>query len=580
MTMYTTLRRLLIIAILIMAITAIITLAASSASQFTTQLRPFKVIKTPYSIIEYFNYSSVSEPQLIIRAYFQNKPINITVSLFAITQRYIIPIGYYRGFGLVSIALDNSSVINASEAWFSHYGDAVWPSLLAIVTYINNDEVYNAFIAIPYPPSYITWNKPLTIVSIVNMSSIKPIVIRGKGSMPSSALYNSIKDPVNTPQVNTSPGSGGGNYGYTYVGSCEISDTYAPEPGSGWVLEDCQEYQGPLVQFFIGWSENALSNSGIELFSFWDVYGGVPSGNGFYGTVNETNPSTGYSFINLVGPLITFNQNMNIELANGWSFVEVQPDLSLSEGTYQESTQNGGLIYQVNGPGFVYLYFDSYVAFVSWYQPSTGIWANGTYVLGLASDSYPGSGNTLYLLPGIDMGNGPVSGMFNGYFSTGYSISQLITDGSWFSSSNGVSTQCNIEYSGVTSNEIAYFFDNVISSYGPTPAGIAYAVGSVLASIFISFISPPAGVALSTVFSIVDTAVGFMIPTTAQQVQFYENANVAIEFNPNNYNFYTTFLGVEAYNPSTGNTYYWPMGMIINYTSYYLQPEYGYQCNS
>ncbi|MGC8543379.1 MAG: hypothetical protein ACP5NQ_05520, partial [Vulcanisaeta sp.] len=274
------------------------------------------------------------------------------------------------------------------------------------------------------------------------------------------------------------------------------------------------------------------------------------------------------------------NQNMNIELANGWSFVEVQPDLSLSEGTYQESTQNGGLIYQVNGPGFVYLYFDSYVAFVSWYQPSTGIWANGTYVLGLASDSYPGSGNTLYLLPGIDMGNGPVSGMFNGYFSTGYDISQLITDGSWFSSSNGISTQCNIEYSGESSDEIAYFFDNVISSYGPTPAGIAYAVGSVLGSIFISLINPPAGIALSTVFSIVDTAVGFMIPTTAQQVQFYENANVAIEFNPNNYNFYTTFLGVETYNPSTGNTYYWPMGMIINYTSYYLQPEYGYQCNS
>jgi len=569
MGMRAALRGVLLIA-MIMAMAVTMTLIIS---QSITRLMPFKVIKTPYLTTEYFNHST-SAPQLIIKAYLHGKPINATVSLFAITQRYIIPIGYYSSV----IMLNNSLIINASRTWFNNYGNTMWPSLLAIVTYINGDEAYNAFTAIPYPPSYIIEDKPLTIVSIVNMSGIKPTAVKGEGLAPTPSSMSG----ASRAEANTSPGSGGGDYGYTYVGSCGIDDTYAPLSG-GWVLKDCQEYQGPLTQLFIGWSKNTPSKTGIEWFSFWNIGGGVPSGNGFYGTVNEVDP-TGYSFTNLVGPLITFSQNMNIELTNGWAFVEVQPDTSLSEGVYRESAQNGGLVYWVNGSGFVYLYFDGYVAVVSWYQPSTGVWANGTYVLGLASDSYPGSGDTLYLLPGIDMGNGPVTGMFKGYLDAGYDISRLITDGSWFSSSNGISTQCNIEYSAESSDEVEYSFSNVISSYGSTPVGIAYAAGSVIGSVIISIISlglsPPVGITLSTAYSIIDAAVGFMTPTTAQQVQFYENANVAITYNPNSYGFYTAFLGVEAYNPSTGGVYYWPMGMIINYTSYYLKPEYGYQCNS
>ncbi|WP_292000657.1 hypothetical protein, partial [Caldivirga sp.] len=456
--------------------------------------------------------------------------------------RSIATVGYFRGFGAIAVNL--SGIVGVAGSWLSEYGGVAWPSLIIALTHIEGSRVYAVFMAVPYNPEWVIGHKPVTIVATVDFSRVKAVPINADSNPP---ITVNSSDP----------------YGYGYLGSCNGSALYEVEgsnPSGQWYLADCQLFQGPIPQFFIGWSEDTELYSGIISVGFSSVQGYAESGSGGYGVLNITY-STGSSGVELIGPVFQFNQNMNIQLANGLTGVGVLFDPSLPLGTYTESiSESNEAVFNVNGPGFVYLYFDGYVAYVSWklYCSAQTIcgWANGTYIIGFNSSTLPSGSNTLYVFPGVDMGNGPIEAMFNGVFK--YGVSLVKTPG-LYASISGFSNPCGISYSSTLGNVLLYEFSNVASFYNPNPAGIAYIAGD----------SELTEIGLTALVSIATTFTGYYVPPPASSSTFYVNTEAGVQYSSSSYNFYITFLGINAYNPGSNSVYTWPIGMIINYTNYY-----------
>ncbi|ADY02288.1 hypothetical protein VMUT_2091 [Vulcanisaeta moutnovskia 768-28] len=543
-------RHLIMIILIIAIITgALIVMITVNASLGQSYVMPFKTITTKSALIEYYGGSVTGHPALVIHVYMNGQPIEVTVSLFAFTPRHIYTIGYYKGLGTVSISLDNPLIMRIASDWYGNYSDAIWPSLIAFITYTNDTpEVYMKVVTIPYPPSYLSLNKPLTIVVNTNIT---------KNDLMIPELINSIKDPS----------AGGGSpppKGFTYIGNCNgngVVRNNPPGPGA-WILANCLEYEGSWPQFFIGWSENVLTKSGISGISF-TVNDYIESGSGPYGVLNRTaycipTGTWGSSYLELVGPLFEFSNNMNIELWNGYTSIEAEPDASLSPGTANGFLSGDVITYQVNGPGFVYTYFDSYIAFVSFYYKTGNyiFWTNGTYILGFGSNTMPsGDTNTLYLMPGIDMGNGPITSMFVNMNYFGYEPS--IYDG-YEVIGAGAIPLCSNEPSITTgTGGVTFTLSSLITTYNPNPVGIAFALSLLLdpwdampnlfASLTRLFIPP---VTASTYYTQTQVMIGA------------SNTQLGI------YRLYITFIGTNAAQ-NNGNEYYWPMGIILNYSSPY-----------
>ncbi|WP_054848835.1 hypothetical protein [Vulcanisaeta sp. JCM 14467] len=113
--------------------------------------------------------SSITAPTLVIRAYLNNTPAPITVSLFAFTPTKIYTIGYYYGVGAVTINLTNPLMTNVASAWKVA---GLWPSLLAFITYTSNETHTIRFmiLAIPYNPSWIISREHIAIMASVNLT--------------------------------------------------------------------------------------------------------------------------------------------------------------------------------------------------------------------------------------------------------------------------------------------------------------------------------------------------------------------------------------------------------------------------
>jgi len=84
--------------------------------------------------------------------------------------------------------------------------------------------------------------------------------------------------------------------------------------------------------------------------------GYVQSGSGLYGVLNETF-STGS-----VGPVVSFNQNMNINLTTNTSQPIDTAELQVNSSAPAPSQilSGGVLHYTVNSPGFLYAYFEAH----------------------------------------------------------------------------------------------------------------------------------------------------------------------------------------------------------------------------
>ncbi|WP_446752330.1 hypothetical protein [Vulcanisaeta sp. JCM 16161] len=526
---------------------------------------PFKTIKTKSALIEYYSSSATGHPTLVIHVYMDGQPIEVTVSLFAFTLRRIYVVGYYKGLGTVSINLDSPFVVKIASDWYGSYSDAVWPSLIAFITYVNGpSEVYTKVITIPYPPSYLALSKPLTIVVNTNMT---------RNDLMTPKPINSIKDPFMVkPQVI----SGGGGSppppeGFTYIGNCNgngVVENNPPGP-SAWILADCIEYEGPWPQFFIGWSENVLTKSGISGISF-TVNGYVESGSGPYGVLNRTayyipTGTWSSSYLELVGPLFEFNNNMNIELWNDYYSITVEPDTSLTPGTANGALVGSTILYQVNGPGFAYAYFDSYIAFVSFYYDTGNyiFWANGTYILGFGGNTMPsGDTNTLYLMPSVDMGNGPITSMFVNTNYFGYELP--IYDGYEIVGAGGTPLCQNEPSINLGTGGVSLTLSSLITTYNPNPVGIAFAVGAFA----LSLLPDPWGI----VASLAMTFAGLFAPQPVTASTYYTQTQVMISASNTQLGInqlYLTFIGTNGAQ-NNGNNYYWPMGIILNYSSPYM----------
>ncbi|WP_054842907.1 hypothetical protein [Vulcanisaeta distributa] len=80
---------------------------------------------------------------------YDGSPVPITVSLFAITPGKLYVVGYYYGNGAVSINLTGSLITHVANRWLSRYGEALWPSLIAFITYTSGNKSWTVITAIP-----------------------------------------------------------------------------------------------------------------------------------------------------------------------------------------------------------------------------------------------------------------------------------------------------------------------------------------------------------------------------------------------------------------------------------------------
>ncbi|ADN50516.1 hypothetical protein [Vulcanisaeta distributa] len=196
--------RIITLAILLAAALSItlITLAQSQA-----QPRPFMTLKGEASLIDYYNVSGITALMLVIRAYLNNTPAPITVSLFAFTPTKIYTIGYYYGVGAVTINLANPLMMEVASAWNVA---GLWPSLLAFIMYTSNEThtVRFMILTIPYDPGWIISKEHIAITASVNLTTVKPLPI------PRNLTKSITMQTTNTKINTTDP------YGYTYVGSC------------------------------------------------------------------------------------------------------------------------------------------------------------------------------------------------------------------------------------------------------------------------------------------------------------------------------------------------------------------------
>lgn len=331
---------------------------------------------------------------------------------------------------------------------------------------------------------------------------------------------------------------------------------------------------------FVGWSQDAIQNS-INYISINGIGGTAQKGSGLYGgVVNITYPEAYVppptSQLSLIGPTITFNNNYNLE--GGYaSFVggyvnneggEVGGDIYVKYGSSISSTLSGTVLtYTTPGQGFVYLGLYGNISYVSFeeyvYGQPVDAWANGTLPLSISLSEV--SGNVLFIYPGLDTGNGPITGMFMAILYDYHTYGQLpisILDGY----SYPVNKQCGSAPPAAQtgSNQISYVLTEVTNTYAPNPIGWGgFLAGSLVAGIFLTAVPWWLSISMSSAITIL----GVFIPTNLfYNNQFALQSTVVIDYTGAS-PFYVTFLGTQQASNAQG---LYPMGMIINETNYYL----------
>lgn len=106
-------------------------------------------------------------------------------------------------------------------------------------------------------------------------------------------------------------------------------------------------------------------------------------------------------------------------------------------------------------------------------------------------------------------------------------------------------------------------------TYNPGIPAWGAGIGGVLAEIIVEYIFdelPP------VVGPLIGFAVSYILNyLTSSTATIYQNYVVNIFTNPDtSWQFYTTFVGSPAITASSGNEYYWPTGIVINGSGYYL----------
>ncbi|WP_048057066.1 hypothetical protein [Vulcanisaeta moutnovskia] len=577
--MYMHYPRLLLIMVLVFSIAAVLlTMLIVSGQQLKVSPKPMIVINRTDYQIDYYELST-GEPTLVFRGMYDGSPVPITVSLFAFTPGKIYVVGYYYGSnGVVTVNLTGSLVMHIANKWLGRYGDLLWPSLIAFVTYTVGNKSWTVITAIPYDPSWITSRRPIYISITTHLDKVKPAILR-----PIMHAGSNVTNSGSGIEPTVITGGGGQSYfGYLYVGSClgnsEVNNVANQIPTDAalayWVPVQCDELEGPIPIMFIGWSQDAIQNS-ISYISIGDFAGTAQKGSGLYGVVNATDLLSPQLYsVYLVGPTITFNNNYNMYVYYG-SFVGGYVnnegnvyDIYVKYGSSTSSTLSGTVLtYTVPGQGFVYLGLYGNISYVSYEEYQLGQpmyeWANGTLPLSISPSEI--SGNDLFIYPGLDTGNGPITGMFTAILYSYYDYGQLpisLLDGYSYPTNK----QCSNAPSAAQadSNQITYTLTSITNTYSPNPIGWAYLAGSLVAGIFL--VGAPAWLSITAGSAL--TIIGMFIPTNLfNSNQFAFQASVTIAYTGP---FYVTFLGTQQVSNGQGSQTLYPMGIIINETNYYL----------
>jgi hypothetical protein len=580
------------VVVLALAVSSIIILALSS-TQVTP--KPFLTRRGFGYELSYFNVSTLNHPVVIFRGFMGSAPVPFTISLFAITPRHMYTIGYYSGYGLVTVNLTGSLIRYIAGRWVSEFNGAFSPSLIAFITYGEGNRTWTVIATIPYNPGWVINQKPVEITVNAYFSAVKPAIVmpiravdpRHVGSLANAAIGNIIRPSMLTPPPG---GASGSVYGYTYVGSCIGNSNIAPPPPPQnppscyglqcyyWSLQQCSEFNGSIPLLFVGWSQNAIQS--INGIFIDDITGTAQSGSGLFGTLNNSGALV------LVGPTYTFSQSYIIESPIGSQVCIVYgPSLTFTEGICPANNV-GSPIYYVPSSGFFYIGLPGYVAYVAFQEYySNGLytipmnnWANGTEPLSLLPSDFITVGNYLFVYPYIDVGNGSITGEFTGILYLYNTYNQLIInlDDGYYYWSGAQGSECSSPpygYQELSSNlaYVEYSLSNIMTTYQPNPVGIVYLLGSLLLGAYTGGSSTIVNYVITGLNEALTIAGSFINTNLVNQNQFSIGANVYVYFNPSSStSFYITLIGSpQATNPSGSSSVY-PSGMIVNASDYYL----------
>ena len=541
----------LVVVVLALAIASIVALALMPSP---VTPKPFMTLRGLGYEIDYYSVSTFNYPVIVFRGFMNGEPVPFTVSLFAIAPNHIYTVGYYSGYGSVTVNLTGSLVRYIASRWLEEFNGAINPSLIAFITYGEGNKTWTVITAIPYKPSWVVSQEPIEITVNANFTAVRPVI-----AVP-------MTKPTGTTQSNPTNGPGSDPFGYTYEGSCigNPNVTYPPSPSSSyscgrfgecyyWVLQQCSLFEGPIPLLFVGWSKNAIQSiSGIFIEG---ITGTVQSGSGLFGTLNDSGALV------LVGPTITFSQTYTIETPIGSQVcIAYGPSLTFTGG-YCPANNVPSYIYYVPSSGFFYIGLPGYVAYVAFqeYLNSEPLnnWANGTEPLSLSPQDFFDN-KYLYVYPYIDVGNDPITEMLASVLPVYH-----LYDDYYYHNGKG-SSPCrsmgSLNVLPVPSNlsDIAYPLSTATITYSPNTLRLAYEfAGAVLGEV-------------SGVYQYLITSIGSALGVAqTNQNQFSVSASVFIYWQPSS-QFYITLIWSPGTTGPSSSQCVFPMGMIINASNYYL----------
>jgi hypothetical protein len=117
-------------------------------------------------------------------------------------------------------------------------------------------------------------------------------------------------------------------------------------------------------------------------------------------------------------------------------------------------------------------------------------------------------------------------------------------------------------------NYIEYTLSNVINTYSPNPVGVAYEFEMWIldAVLWGTDIPEVLGISIESALGVAQT---ILAPDLVNNNQFSVSANVYIYWQPTS-QFYVTLIGSPEVKGPSGSQYAYPMGLIVNYSGFYL----------
>ncbi|BFI74861.1 hypothetical protein [Sulfurisphaera ohwakuensis] len=147
--------------VVFMLVLVILTISFSLLNWFKPVLIGLQ--KTPTGIIEYFR--DQSDSSFVIRPYFNGNPVSATVFVL-INQPYnVVFLGKYVGY---SLQIPFQSILEYVKPW-ENWRSNVNSSILVFVTYSRGNETFITPMEIPYNPSWVLNDKPISVVAKVNI---------------------------------------------------------------------------------------------------------------------------------------------------------------------------------------------------------------------------------------------------------------------------------------------------------------------------------------------------------------------------------------------------------------------------